>query len=144
LKPGETVFPPLSSLPHSRCATAQTSPPHFTCFLVKVSFTVYASGLSLVVAFFRSRKKINTMRLSRFILLSEEEKKQAVLSHGALLARCRQNQFTVFLFQVSDFYVETVCNPQTKTVEEYRVFGDTGLLQPYLQAISLEGLLKED
>jgi hypothetical protein len=81
------------------------------------------------------------MRLSHFILLSEEEKKSIIFHQGALLAKSSQEDRTVFLFQLSDYYVEAFCNPQSKAIEEYRVFGDTALLQPYLQAISLQGLL---
>ena len=83
------------------------------------------------------------MRLSDFILLGEDEKKQAVLHHGALLAKSEQEDLTVFLFQLSDYYVETFCNRENKAIERYRVFGDTCLLQPYLQAISLDSLLKD-
>jgi len=84
------------------------------------------------------------MRLSDFILLSEEEKKRTVLHQGALLARSEQDDRMVFLFQMEDYYVETFCNPQSKAIEEYRAFGDTALLQPYLQAISLRGLLANE
>lgn len=84
------------------------------------------------------------MRLSDFILLSEEEKKRTVFHQGALLAKSSQENKTVFLFQLYDYYVETFCNPQSKAIEEYRAFGDTSLLQLYLQAISLHGLLTKD
>ena len=81
------------------------------------------------------------MRLSDFILLSEEEKKWTVFHQGVPLAKRENEEYRVFLFQLDDYYVETFCNVQNKVIEEYRVFGDTQLLQPYLQAIPLGGLL---
>jgi hypothetical protein len=81
------------------------------------------------------------MRLSCFILLSEEEKKEAVLHQGVLLAKRDSHDCKVFLFRLDNYFVETYCNSQNKLVEEYRVFGDTASLQPYLQAIALDGLL---
>lgn len=81
------------------------------------------------------------MRLSDFILLSEEEKKLAVFHHGVPLAKRENAYCKVFLFQLEGYYVETVCNTTSKAIEEYRVFGDTQLLWPYLQAIPIDDLL---
>ncbi len=81
------------------------------------------------------------MRLSDFILLSEEEKKRTIYYEGALLAKREYNTCKIFLFQLEDYYVEAVCNTANKAIEEYRVFGDTQLLQPYLQSIPLDDLL---
>lgn len=81
------------------------------------------------------------MRLSDFILLSEEEKKLTVLHQGVPLAKREHRSCKIFLFQLEDYYVETFCNTNSKAIEEYRVFGDTQLLLPYLQAIPLDDLL---
>ena len=81
------------------------------------------------------------MRLSDFILLSEEEKKLIVFHQGVPLAKREYASCKVFLFQLEDYYVETVCNNTSKAIEEYRVFGDTQLLSPYLQAIPIDDLL---
>jgi hypothetical protein len=81
------------------------------------------------------------MRLSDFIMLEEEEKKYTVLHEGVLVAkRCSYN-YLVFLFQLDRFYVETFCNVQNKSIEEYRVFDTTTPLDPYLDHIQLEQLL---
>ncbi|RYZ26811.1 MAG: hypothetical protein EOO10_14515, partial [Chitinophagaceae bacterium] len=79
---------------------------------------------------------------SNFILLSEEEKKVTVFRQGVPLAQRENDSWKVFLFQLEDYYVETFCNKQNKAIEEYRVFGDTELLQPYLQAIPINDLLR--
>ncbi|HEX8315210.1 MAG TPA: hypothetical protein VF609_09460 [Flavisolibacter sp.] len=81
------------------------------------------------------------MRLSDFILLSEEKKKWTVFHEGVPIAKRESEEFKVFLFQLEGYYVETFCNLQKNTIDEYRVFGDTQLLQPYLQAIPLDDLL---
>jgi hypothetical protein len=82
------------------------------------------------------------MRLSEFILLSEEEKKAVVLHNGVLLAKRDGEGCKVFLFGLDDYYVEMFCNMQNKRIEEYRVFDTTRLLLPYLQTISLDDLLE--
>jgi len=82
------------------------------------------------------------MRLSDFILLNEEEKRQTVLHHGILLSKRRLPSDIIFLFQVYGFYVEACFNLETKRLEEFRMFCDTSLLQPYLDEICIEELLQ--
>jgi len=81
------------------------------------------------------------MRLSDFILLNDGQKQSTLLQQGVLIAKREYDTCKVFLFQLEDYYVETYCNTQNKAIEEYRVFGDTQLLSPYLQAIPLDDLL---
>lgn len=81
------------------------------------------------------------MRLSDFILLNEAEKKLAVLHQGVLIAKRRDHTSLVFLFHFGSFYVETFCNTENKAVEEFRIFGGTRPLLPYLDAIPLDDLL---
>jgi len=81
------------------------------------------------------------MKLSDFILLNEEEKKLAVLHLGVLVGKRSLRDQMVFLFQLNGYYVETFCNSQNKNVEEFRVFRNVKSLNPYLDSISLEGIL---
>jgi len=83
---------------------------------------------------------MKSMKLSTFILLSEEEKRATVCQIGIPLAKRENESWKVFLFQLEDYYVETFCNKQNKAIEEYRVFGDTQLLHPYLQGIPINDL----
>ena len=80
------------------------------------------------------------MRLSDFILLSEDEKKLVVLHEGILVAKRSHYPYLVFLFQLDNYYVESFCNVQTKGIEEYRVFQNPVLLTPYLEAITIDDL----
>jgi hypothetical protein len=81
------------------------------------------------------------MKLSDFILLSENEKKLTVLHQGVLIAKRSSYNYMVFLFQLEGYYVETFCNADNKAIEEFRIFGNTRLLHPYLDAIPIEGLV---
>lgn len=81
------------------------------------------------------------MKLSDFILLTEDEKKMTVLHQGVLVAKRTNYDFMVFLFQMDNYYVETYCNPQNKAIEEYRVFDNITLLNPYLETIPIDSLL---
>jgi len=81
------------------------------------------------------------MRLSEFILLNEQEKKSTVLHKGVLLAKRSSFESMVFLFQLGNYYVEAYCNPADKSIEEYRMFDNIDILNPYLEAIPLDSLL---
>jgi hypothetical protein len=81
------------------------------------------------------------MRLSEFILLNENEKKSTVLHQGVLLAKRSSFESMVFLFQLGSYYVEAYCNPANKAIEEYRMFENTDILTPYLEAIPIDSLL---
>lgn len=82
------------------------------------------------------------MKLSDFILLNVEEKKIIVLHEGVLVAKRNSLNRLVFLFQLDDFYVESHCHLENKTIEEYVIFKDINTLHPsYLASISLDGLL---
>ena len=81
------------------------------------------------------------MKLSDFILLNEDEKKMTVLHKGVLVAKRNNFDFMVFLFQMGSYYVEAYCNPQNKAIEEYRVFDNINLLNPYLETIPIDNLL---
>ena len=81
------------------------------------------------------------MKLSDFILLSEEEKKMAVLHAGVLIGKRKDIDTVAFLFHVGNYYVETFFNSGNKTIREFRVFNQTTLLQPYLDNIPIDNLL---
>jgi len=81
------------------------------------------------------------MKLSDFILLNEDEKKRTVLHKGVLIAKRDSFESMVFLFQMGSYYVEAFCNPANKAIEEYRVFDNISLLNPYLESIPIDNLL---
>jgi hypothetical protein len=58
-----------------------------------------------------------------------------------LLAKRSSFESMVFLFQLGSYYVEAYCNPANKAIEEYRMFENTDILTPYLEAIPIDSLL---
>ncbi|WP_121353726.1 hypothetical protein [Flavisolibacter nicotianae] len=82
------------------------------------------------------------MRLSDFLLLTEDQKKWTVLHQGVLIGKRSSANCSVFLFQVNHFYAEMFCNRHNKAVEEYRVFAGTAALHPYLESIPLDDLFR--
>jgi hypothetical protein len=82
------------------------------------------------------------MKLSDFIMLTEEEKKHAVLHRGILVAKRSNATHLFFLFQMNHFYVETCCHVEKKSIERYEMFHDLKLLEPYLESITIDELLK--
>jgi hypothetical protein len=83
------------------------------------------------------------MKLSDFTMLNGEEKKLALLHEGVLIGKRKNPVFTIFLFQLGNFYVESFCDTKTKDIAEYRLFAHTKLLQPYLETIAIDDLFKE-
>ena len=81
------------------------------------------------------------MKLSDFILINEDEKKNILLNQGTLVAKRTNYECFIFLFQLDTFYVEIYCNLETKKVQEYRAFEGTKPLTPYLESIPIEDLL---
>lgn len=81
------------------------------------------------------------MKLSDFILLSEEEKKIAVLHAGVLIGKRKDVDTVAFLFQFQNYYVETFFNSGNKSIREFRAFNQIALLQPYLDTIRIDDLL---
>ena len=81
------------------------------------------------------------MKLSEFIVLSQEEKRFTVLHEGVPIAKREFYNYMVFLFQLPDYYVETYCCQQTKEIQEFRAFYKAEHLTPYLEAIPIDHLL---
>lgn len=81
------------------------------------------------------------MKLSEFIALTEEQKRSLVLTQGVAIAKRDLPDHLVFLFQLPEYYVETLCCYNSKEILEYRVFQNTKMLAPYLEEISIDHLL---
>ena len=81
------------------------------------------------------------MKLSDFILLNEQEKRQTVLNSGVLIAKRTTPTTVTFLFDVESFYVEACFNARNKDIEEFRMFDSSRLPQLFLDAFKLDDLL---
>ena len=80
------------------------------------------------------------MKLSDFILLNVEEKTSVILHEGILVAKRKNDDYMIFLFQLPGYYIETWCNRNNKTIKEFRAFDSTRPLLPYLEGISIDDL----
>ena len=83
------------------------------------------------------------MKLSEFIVLTQEKKRFTVLQEGVPIAKREILNYMIFLFQLSNYYVEAYCCQESKDILEYRVFHKAKHLTPYLEAIPIEHLLKK-
>lgn len=80
------------------------------------------------------------MTISEFIVLEPSEKRTSVLHQGILVAKRRDDEHLVFLFQIEDYYVETYFTIRNKAAVEYRAFKNLSSLEPYLEEIAIDGL----
>jgi hypothetical protein len=80
------------------------------------------------------------MKLSEFIVLDEQAKKSAVLHDAILLAKKREKDSIVFLFQLDGYYVEAYGDYEKKQVHTYTAFNNINLLQPWLESIPIPDL----
>jgi hypothetical protein len=82
------------------------------------------------------------MQLTDFVMLDAAEKKLIILHAGVLIAKRKEIDCIVFLFQLGSYYVETYCNPENRAIKEYLVFENTKWLTPYLESIHIDSLLE--
>lgn len=70
------------------------------------------------------------MRLSEFIVLTQEEKRLTVVNEGVPLAKKELSEEMIFLFRLPGFFVETHFSKQTKEIQQYLMFRDSPELTP--------------
>jgi hypothetical protein len=76
----------------------------------------------------------------QFNKLSEDSQSNIISERGALISLRRTDEHRVLLYQIDSFYVEVYYHP-TKNVIKIKSFSGTEQLQPYLNQISLEGIM---
>ena len=80
------------------------------------------------------------MSEDQFNKLSEDSQSNIISERGALISLRRTDEHRVLLYQIDSFYVEVYYHP-TKNVIKIKSFSGTEQLQPYLNQISLEGIM---
>lgn len=70
----------------------------------------------------------------------EIERARALWEKGVLLAERTEGYHTLKLYQLHDIYVEVSWHTHFNVALKVTTFSDTKQLDPYLEAISLEGL----
>ena len=81
------------------------------------------------------------MTLYHFNILEENEKASIVREKGVLVGEREDAFHKVLLYQVDAFYVEVYHHTHFNVITRFQSFNNTNKLQPYLQEISLEGLV---
>lgn len=76
-----------------------------------------------------------------FNILDEAQKAGIVWEKGVLLGERDDTFHTIRLYQVDAFYVEMYHHNHFNVITKLQSFSNTDKLQPYLQEISLEGLV---
>jgi hypothetical protein len=80
------------------------------------------------------------MKLSEFNLLDEIKQAEVLLQFGALIAERVYKNFTIFLYQVNQFYVEVYYHNTFNMIQGFRGFESTNALEPYLEDIDITSL----
>jgi len=80
------------------------------------------------------------MKLTDFNLLDEIKQAEALLNYGVLVAERMYKNFTIFLYQVNQFYVEVYYHNTFSIIQGFRGFENTNALEPYLEEIDITSL----
>jgi len=80
------------------------------------------------------------MKLTDFNLLDEIKQAEALLNYGVLVAERMYKNFTIFLYQVNQFYVEVYYHNTFSIIQGFRGFENTNALEPYLDEIDITSL----
>jgi len=81
------------------------------------------------------------MTLDEFTILNETRQAETLLERGIYLADRLYKNFSIFLYQLDDFYVEVYHNLRFDVMQGIRCFGDDDALQPYLESIDISKLV---
>ncbi|HEV7622148.1 MAG TPA: hypothetical protein VGO09_10455 [Flavisolibacter sp.] len=81
------------------------------------------------------------MRQKEFNMLNDDAKSNALWINASLVDIIRKEDLTILLYQLSDFYVEVYYNYLKNQIEKFISFNSTDQLEPYLDKISLAGLV---
>lgn len=80
------------------------------------------------------------MKLTEFNILDEIRQAEALLNNGVLIAERIYKNFTIFLYQVNQFYVEVYYHNTFSMIQGFRGFESTNALEPYLEEIDISFL----
>ena len=81
------------------------------------------------------------MTLDEFTHLNDARQAEALLRHGTFLTDRLYKNFSIFLYQLDNFYVEVYHNLMYDIMQGMRCFEDDDALQPYLESIDISCLV---
>lgn len=80
------------------------------------------------------------MTLDEFTLLDDTKQAEALIERGVFLAERQYKNFSIFLYQLDDFYVEIYHNLKFNVMQGMRSFADEDELEPFLETIDISSL----
>ena len=80
------------------------------------------------------------MTSAEFSLLSETKQTEILLEKGVFVAERMYKNFTIFLYQVDQIYVELYHNLRYNVIQGMRSFEDQEALEPFLREIDISCL----
>jgi hypothetical protein len=81
------------------------------------------------------------MTLYEFNQLDEMEQAEA-LWNGVFIADREDDEHKILLYQIDGFYVEVFYHKEYNVIRRFRSFSSTNPLDPYLDKIDIQALLK--
>ena len=82
------------------------------------------------------------MKYRNFTTLEELDQADAAWNQGTLLAERFEDFHSIQLYQLEDYYIEVTRHQHFNVILKVSSFKDTTHLEPYLNAISIDGLFK--
>ena len=82
------------------------------------------------------------MRLYEFRMLCQQEQIDVLHLHAVYVGKRKENEQFVVLYQLEHFYVEIFYRRYRSHVDHLSIFTSTDQLQPYLEQIDVEELIK--
>ena len=77
-----------------------------------------------------------------FTMLGEMEKVDFIYREGIYVGKRKKNSITIVLYQIDSFYAEIFYRKYRYSVNRIRCFTSTLPLDPYLEQIDVEELIK--
>lgn len=81
------------------------------------------------------------MTIRHFNTLCQHKHLKNVLLDGVFIADRHEEERMALLFQINSYYVEVIFNTEGNEVLDSRSFENVDELDPYLQCVSLSGVL---
>jgi hypothetical protein len=86
--------------------------------------------------------KLVIMNLDHFRLLSKKEQFELLSQHGVYVGKRKEDEMTTVLYQLDTYYVEIFYKQYRKYVSHVRFFTTTDEIQPYLEQIDVQRLIR--
>jgi hypothetical protein len=84
------------------------------------------------------------MTLFQYRLLCEKDQVDLLYKEGTYIGKRSKPPFSAILFQLGSFYVEIYYRKYRSCITEIKCFTSTTLLDPYLEQINVDDLVRAD